>query len=357
MSEARRDGLDFSVDRKDWSRFRFDESGPPAEPSAGQVLFQVDRFAFTSNNISYAMAGDMLRYWDFFPAEEGWGRIPTMGFADVIASAHPEVAEGQRVFGFFPMSRYVVIEPSRVSSEGIVDGVAHRVGIAPAYNTYAPIESDPAYSALHEDETMLLRGLFLTSFLVDDFLAEHDRYGARSVVIGSASSKTAIALAFLLAEARSARVVGLTSARNAAFVKGLGHYDEVLLYDEVDELPADIPSVLVDMSGNGDMLNRIHRRLGKQLRYSCIVGATHWGAAPRDENLPGPKPEFFFAPGQIQKRAAEWGPGVLQQRMGAAWVKFRDSTEAWLRVRRGYGKAAVEQVYRETLAAEQGERS
>lgn len=342
-------GLDFLVKRDDWSECRFEGTAAPGELASGQVLFAVDRFAFTANNISYAMAGEMLRYWDFFPAETGWGRIPTMGFADVVASAHPEVSEGLRVFGFFPMSRHLVIEPSRVAAEGITDGVAHRAGIAAAYNNYTPVQSDTAYSAPHEDEHMLLRGLFLTSFLVDDFLAEHDLYGARSVVIGSASSKTAIALAYLLSQARSARVIGLTSPRNAAFVKGLGHYDEVLLYDDVESLPGDVPSVLVDMSGNGDVVNRIHHRLGDQLKHSCIVGATHWSAGPRADDLPGAKPEFFFAPGQIQKRAAEWGPAVFQERVGSAWVGFRDSTAAWLRVTRGYGRDAVERVYRETL--------
>ena len=114
-------GLDFLVSRNEWSDGdgHFEEA-PVPEAGPGQVLFRVDRFAFTANNISYAKAGDMLRYWDFFPAANGLGRIPVMGFGDVIASRHPDVQEGQRVFGFFPMSRHLVIEPANVGPGGIV---------------------------------------------------------------------------------------------------------------------------------------------------------------------------------------------------------------------------------------------
>lgn len=365
MTESRAPGLDFLVDRSDWSRFRFEERPSPAAVAAGQVLFRVDRFALTANNISYAKAGDMLRYWDFFPVaegsfpvaegsfpvapdEEGFGRIPAMGFGDVIESAHPDVPVGQRVFGFFPMSRYLVIEPSRVGEGGIFDGVAHRQGIAPAYNTYAPTSADPGYAPQHEDAHMLMRGLFLTSFLVDDYVSEQDGFGAGQIVISSASSKTSIALAYLVAQRAGAHSVGLTSPGHAAFVKSLGYYDEVVHYDDLEGI-AVRPSVFVDMAGSGSVTNRLHEHLRDDVRYSCSVGATHFDDTPRASDLPGAQPEFFFAPAQIQKRAADWGPDGLQQRVGDSWVRFRDASTQWLEVVRGCGRAALEQVYRDTL--------
>ena len=151
---------------------------PVPELASGQVLFRIDRFAFTANNISYALTGDLLGYWRFFPAPDGWGRLPTMGFGDVVRSAHPGVGEGTRCFGFFPMSRYLVIEPHHASPAQIVDGAPHRQGLAPVYNQYSPVEHDPLHEPEHEDALMLLRGLFMTSFLADDFLADHDHYGA-----------------------------------------------------------------------------------------------------------------------------------------------------------------------------------
>jgi NADPH:quinone reductase-like Zn-dependent oxidoreductase len=339
--------LDFMVRRDGWSQTCFVESETvPLAP--GQVRFRVDRFALTSNNVSYAAVGDMLDYWGFFPAPEGFGRVPAMGYADVSESEHPDVPVGQRVFGFFPMSTHLVIEPQGVGPAGYVDGVAHRASHAAAYRQYAPVEGDPTYARDREDQTLLLRGLFMTSFLVDDFIADSDFYGATQFVIGSASSKTGIALADLLVRRGGGPVIGLTSARNREFVEKLGFYDRVLLYDDVESL-AQEPTVFVDHSGNGDAVNALHRHLNENVRYSCIVGATHVGASPRSETLPGAEPSFFFAPAQMQKRAQDWGPQGFQERVGAAWVRFRDASDTWLHVVRGRGPEAVERTWAEVL--------
>jgi hypothetical protein len=342
-------GLDFLVHKGDWKRHRFDDA-PAPELTDGQVLFRVDRFAFTANNISYAVAGDMLGYWRFFPAPDGWGRLPVMGFADVIDSRHADVTVGTRCFGFYPMSRYLVIEPSLVSAGGIADGAPHREGIAPVYNTYSPTQGDALYEPGHEDELMLMRGLFMTSFLADDFIADR-HFGEQAVLISSASSKTSIALGHCVSTRGVARSVGLTSGRNLEFVRQLGCYDEVVTYDEVGSLDAGRPTVYVDMAGSAPLRRAVHAHFGSRLLHSCTIGATHWEAqGGDDEGLPGPKPEFFFAPGQIQKRAADWGPGELQRRIAGAWSGFRAFSESWLQVRRGAGREAVVRIYEETLA-------
>ena len=67
-----------------------------------EVLLQIDRLALTANNISYAASGDALGYWRFFPADDGWGRVPAMGWADVVASNHADIVVGERVLGVFP---------------------------------------------------------------------------------------------------------------------------------------------------------------------------------------------------------------------------------------------------------------
>jgi hypothetical protein len=340
--------LVFEVKRSDWKQTRFVESPVPGL-AAGQVLFRVDRFALTANNVSYALSGDGLGYWRFFPAEEGWGRIPVMGFADVIRSTHPGVAEGTRCFGFYPMGRHLVIQPGAVSAAQIVDGAEHRAGLAPVYAQYLPSTGDPFYDEKREDAILLMRGLFMTSFLADDFLADRDYCGARAVLITSASSKTSIALAFQVKQGGRARAIGLTSARNADFVRGLGFYDEVVLYDEVASL-AKQPAVLVDMAGDGAVNAAVHRHFGDALAYDCRIGATHWSASRDDAALAGPKPEFFFAPAQIAKRSKEWGPQGVAERIGSAWTRFVDASDAWLHVVRSRGREALERVYQDTLA-------
>ncbi|MCG8592417.1 MAG: DUF2855 family protein [Proteobacteria bacterium] len=341
--------LDFIVNRKDFSQARFVESALP-EPAPGRVLLRVDRFALTANNISYALVGDMLGYWKFFPtAEQGWGRLPVMGFADVVASQHPEVAVGERVFGFFPMSTYLSVEASAVTQSQFVDGAAHREDTAPAYRQYVRISNDANHRPEHEDAYMLLRGLFLTSFLVDDFMADQDFFGAETFVIASASSKTAIALGHLLHAREGSHVVGLTSPRNTAFVEGLGCYHQVLTYDQVSSLPAETPAVFVDMAGDGGVVSAIHNHYGEQLKYSCVVGATHWDAGARSEDLPGPTPTMFFAPFQLEKRRKEWGAAGRDQRMGASWARFREWSESWLKIVRRSGREDLERVYQDTL--------
>jgi NADPH:quinone reductase-like Zn-dependent oxidoreductase len=345
-------GLDFIVNKTAWRETRFVDTELPQDLADGQVLFRVDRFAFTANNITYAMAGDMLGYWRFFPTEEGWGRIPAMGFGDVIASRHDAVAVGTRCFGFFPMSKHLLIEPASASSGSIVDGVANRQGLAAAYNQYSPVLHDGLYAADKEDELILMRGLFMTSFLAEDFLAESDLYGAESVLISSASSKTSIAMAFVVAKKGQARAIGLTSAANREFVKRTGYYDEVISYDEIGSLPADVPTVYVDMAGNTKVSRGVHEHFGANLKFSQRIGGTHWDAGGDDADIVGPDREFFFAPSQIQKRIADWGAQGFQQRLGKSWAEFRDASASWLQVERGYGRDAVERVFAATLAGQ-----
>lgn len=340
----------FEVQRGDWRAHRVVEQREPGTLAPGRALLCVDRFALTSNNVTYAVAGDFLGYWKFFPAEDGFGRVPAMGFADVVASRHPQLREGERVFGFFPMSTHLEVEVDDAAGPHFMDAAAHRRETAPAYRQYLRTASDPLHRPEHDDALLLLRGLFLTSWLVDDFLAAASDFGARTFVISSASSKTAIALAHRLAGRRAGTVVGLTSARNRDFVASLGSFDRVALYEEIDALPNDAPAVFVDHSGDGPVVNAVHERFAERLVHSCVVGATHWTARPRAQSLPGAPPTFFFAPAQIQKRTKEWGPESFQQRFGAAWEDFRASSERWLRVVRGVGPDAVSRTWDALLA-------
>jgi hypothetical protein len=346
-----RDGqvVDFSVRRDDWRTCRFTDGRLPESLPEGHVLLRIDRFALTANNITYALTGDLLGYWSFFPADEGWGRLPVMGFADVVASAHPAVAAGERVFGFFPMATHLVVPAGEATAARFVDVAPHRSATALAYRQYLRSATDPLYDPAREDAILLLRGLFLTSFLVDDFFADHGGFGAQTFLLTSASSKTAIALAFCLSARRAGEVVGLTSPRNAAFVKSLGCYDRVLTYDQVATLDPQRQAALVDHSGDGAVVNAIHRHFASNLRHSGIVGATHWSGARPARDLPGPPPNFFFAPAQLEKRLAEWGPAAFEARLGETWRRFLAFTDGWLRVVRDGGPDAVERVYREVL--------
>jgi NADPH:quinone reductase-like Zn-dependent oxidoreductase len=340
--------MDFLIAKDDLHRYRFEER-PAPEPAPGQALLRIDAFGLTSNNITYATFGEAMSYWSFFPAEDGWGRVPVWGFAEVIDSSVPELEAGTRVFGYLPPSSELLIEPAHVSAQGFVDASAHRAALPRAYNRYGSADADPLYDAEREDEQMLLRPLFLTSFLIDDFLEDSQFFAADVVVLSSASSKTASALAFLLAQREEIDVVGLTSASSAAFVRTLGVYSHVIAYDELESLP-DARAVYVDMAGDAELRRAVHNHYRDELAHSAVVGATHHDRmAPASDSLPGPRPMFFFAPDRITKRAADWGSDALERRMADAWRPYVQWTSGWLQVDHGTGPEALQSAYLDLL--------
>ena len=273
-----------------------------------------------------------------------------MGLGEVIASKHPGIAEGETLFGYFPMATHLVIEAADVSKTRLRDAAAHRQGVSPVYNAYRRVSGDPAFAGKQGNYQALLWPLFVLSFVVDDFLAENEFFGAKRVLLSSASSKTAYGLAHLV-HARGIRTIGLTSAGNVDFVRSLGCYDEVVTYDDVDSLPADQAVAYVDMAGNTPLRAALHQHFGEQMKYSGIIGLTHRKSSPGDQAqaLPGAKPQFFFAPDHIRQRAKEWGPGGFDTRFGAARSGFVPRLDQWMKVIENRGAAAVQRAYLDTL--------
>ena len=320
---------------------------PAPEPGPGEVRFRIEQFAFTANNITYAVFGDMMGYWQFFPTEPGWGRIPVWGFARIDASDVEGLEVGERVYGYFPMASHLVVTPDRVGPGGFVDAAPHRAALPSVYNHYIRLGHDPggpddAYEAL-------LRPLFTTSFLIDDWLDEQAFFGATQVVIGSASSKTALGLAQVLSDRRDCRVIGLTSPGNAAFVERVGYYDTVVPYGALDGEPADEPTVFVDMAGDGAVVAEVHGHYADQLVHSCRVGATHWEEISFDAPLAGPAPVMFFAPDHVERRRTDWGPGGVEERVGAALAVFIASARGWMEVAEHHGTEEVNAAYLDVL--------
>jgi hypothetical protein len=190
----------------------------------------------------------------------------------------------------------------------------------------------------------------MTSFLIDDFLSDNDVFGAQQVVLSSASSKTSLGLAFTLKQAArdGIAIVGLTSRANIAFVESTGYYDKVVAYEDIATLPRD-PTVFVDMAGGGSVRAAVHSHFSDQLTYSCSVGGTHWEDKLATPDLAGPRPTLFFAPAQIKKRHADWGPGGLDKRLGGVWTAFLADVAGWLKISEGRGPQAVEAIYHEVL--------
>ena len=344
---------DFLVKRGDLRECRVQES-PTPEPGDGQALLRVDSFGLTANNITYAVMGEAMSYWDFFPAPEGWGRVPMWGFAEVESSEAKGVASGTRLYGYLPPSSHLLVTPAEIDERGFVDAAPHRAALPSAYHRYLATGSDPFYRADSEDIQMLLRPLFFTSFLIDDQLADEGLTGRGPIVISSASSKTAIAAAFLLRQRQDVELVGLTSPRNAEFVAGLDIYDSCVAYDAIASLDPG-PATFVDVAGDDGVRRAVHSHYGDRLLRSMAVGVTHWeefGAGGGE--LPGPTPTLFFAPDRVVKRSQDWGRAGLETNVAAAWHPFCEWTAGWLEVLHGGGFADLRGAYLDVLEGRVG---
>ena len=339
----------------------------------GRIRVAIDRFALTSNNITYAAMGDAMQYWQFYPVNDelgdgvAWGSIPVWGFGTVQASNHLDIAVGERLYGYFPMANSVDLTPAKVSGAAFSDAAPHRAQLHSVYNQYMRCAVDPFYTAASEDIQALLRPLFITSWLIDDFLADNDFFGATSnpaqpglMLLSSASSKTAYGTAFQLAHRKGVEVVGLTSPGNVAFCESLGCYHRVLTYDQLNLLAPDAPSIYVDFAGNAALRKAVHTHC-KGLTFSSSIGATQVSDMGGGKDLPGPKATLFFAPAQIKKRSAEWGAQVLGQRLVQSWQAFvatvSNPQAPWLAVEHHVGAEAVQRAYLQVLGGKGDPRS
>lgn len=322
----------------------------------GQVRARVDAFALTANNVTYAAFGDAMQYWQFYPSGvDGWGVVPAWGFGTVVQSLHPGVAVGERLYGYWPMAGSAILQPQRLTERGFGDGTPHRGALHAIYNQYQRSNRDPFYTPDSEDLQTLLRPLFTTSWLIDDFLAGNDFFGASTVLLSSASSKTAWGTAFQLQQRAGIEKIGLTSAANRAHCESLGCYDRVLAYEELDRLDPKPPCVYVDFAGNAGLRSQVHEHFAN-LRYSCAVGGTHVTQLGGAGQVRGPRPILFFAPAQAKKRQDDWGGAELGRKLVEAWHAFRqragDAGQPGLRVQRHEGPEQVQRAYQRMAAGD-----
>jgi hypothetical protein len=354
----------FLLAKDDLARTAWHDAAVPSASGLeeSEVLVAIERFAFTANNITYGLLGRRTRdlafgYWDFFPFAGAWGQLPVWGVGEVIASRHGELRGGEKLYGFYPMATHLTLSIGSVMGAAVVDTSAHRRDLPATYNHYVRTAQGLPFDDATLDAYMILRPPFSLSFCCAMYLEEQHWFGARRVVISSASSKAALGLALLLKEARpdGLEVIGLTSAARVRQLESFGMYDRVAGYDQVSALPNNTPTVLVDIANAAVTTRAVHDRLGCALRASLVAGFTH--GLDRDGSeapsaLPGPSREFFLAPVHMQRLQDKWGEAVYWRRFGEAWQRFRHAVAPWLTIERVDGAPGVERIYRQALAGE-----
>lgn len=335
---------EFQTNRNDLTKTRIiktDINHARENLNQGQILVQVDRFAFTANNVTYGAAGDTIGYWKFFPARENaqndWGCLPVWGFATIVGSIVDGLIEGERVYGYFPPADFLVMRPIKLTSGRFVDGSIHRAELPAVYNNYVRLDNESGYDQSVDNIRALLNPLHITSFCLCDALKSETFYGAEQIIVLSASSKTAIGMAQgLLDSGVSPEILGITSRSNYDFVRSLGCYSHVCCYDELDTLDSIKPSVIIDMSGNRAVLGAIHESLGSRMLNCINVGMTHWDTLANNDpvgaKINRDRSNFFFAPAHVQKRIGDWGHDVFNQRATEFMIRRMRQSTNWMRI-------------------------
>ena len=326
------------TNRKNINEYRLVEA-PAKSLQSGQIRLSVERFSFTANNVTYAVMGDMIKYWQFFPStdENGkdvsseWGQIPVWGFATVSESQSDAVAVGERYFGYFPPSDQVVMKPTPAGPGSFVDASDHRASLPAGYNVYRAASTKETQA---DNERSMLYPLFVTAYAIQDFFASRDWYQAEQVLIISASSKTSIGVAYAMADnTTTPKAVGLTSSRNIATVDGLNLYDQSVAYDSMENLDVSKRSVIIDMSGNQQVLADLHKLLGDNMAMTLNVGITHWDEMQPKAGLIRDRCEQFFAPSHIQEMMKRMGPQEFQADSTRFVSESALKTRSWLQIK------------------------
>ena len=319
----------------------------------------IEKYCITSNTITYALVKNkVLNYFGNFPYNgvcKGFGFVPTWG---VVVDNKTR----QRYFGFLPYGQdsfYVKKNNDNINSTTFMDINEPRKNIPAAYITYTNLNKDKYLTSLdnkeneiedYENRYIILKGLFLTSFLIHVMIL--DKYNdTQNIIITSASSKTSIALGFMLKQSnltRNINVIGLTSKRNIKFVKDKlseHAYDIVYTYDDIESINIDNNASygMVDMAGNPGVINRIHQYFNRCMRFSSMVGLTHNKEWEKIKNLILLNQKYDYDYINIaQKKFGE----KIQPEMIKYWTLFAEFSKKCLFIKKIFAsKENIAEVY------------
>ena len=318
------------------------------------IRVSVGPWALTANNITYMAVGDQIGYWKFFEPKdygiemEGFGRMPVWGYAEVTESKCADIAVGTMIYGFLPIAQRFDMMPVKLTPLGFHDGNDHRMALHPVYNGYTFIDKDPSFAAHHRLQP-ILRPLFTTSFLIDDFLADENFFGAEQVLLLSASSKTALGTAYGLKQRGDINVCALTSEGNKSFTESTGFYDDVFTYDSLTDMNPDVRTTIVDMAGNGKIMANLYDHFEENIVYNCMVGKSHWEGAPPKKAALGAPPVMFFAPDRVKQRMKDWGDENFAKKLAERWLPFCKSAQDWLTITEHHEATELLKIYKDFL--------
>jgi hypothetical protein len=338
---------EFVVSQSDPTKVRIAES-IVRETQVNEILVRIERFGFTSNNITYVALGKKFQYFDFFPVGKEEANPPVWGVATVVDSLCNTVEVGERIYGYFPMAKYYHLTPISVRPSHFYVSRPQLPADRAVYHQYFRSKHDPDYALNQEDHMMIFRPLWGTSFFLDDFLQFEKYFGVNTILVSSASSKTAYCFALLL-KGKGKKVLGLTSKGNVPFVTSLQLYDQVVAYDDLNHVPLNEKILYIDVAGNPKLDTRIFERVGDNIVKRVSVGMSHFdGSTATFGNEVRKKSVNFFAPDWIKKRF-EISKGDVVERRIKAWQELLEYAKQCVQLSYIVGSSGVQKVYLDML--------
>ena len=267
----------------------------------------------------------MMKYWSFFPTRRGrLGPHAGLGICRRGGVRRSKASQsGERFYGYFPIASHVRMQPARVTARGFYDAAPHRNELISAYNQYTRCSSDPAYAqpleGLPGAAAAALHHLLHAGGLPGGQRVLRRRAGRgvqrveqdrlRHRLLPRPARRPAAGGGHLGAQPRLRRGPGLLRP------------DDRLRRSEV----AAAPTCRRCMSTS--------RATTHCVPPCTTTSATRWFTTAsrarrrrrrswRRSDLPGPKPLLYFAPVQITKRNADWGPQEVNRRFNAAQQRF-----------------------------------
>jgi hypothetical protein len=339
------------VDRHDPTKFRI-ASTPLQSLNENQILLKIDKFGFTSNNITYIGLGNSFHYFDFFSFDATHSSVPVWGIATVVDSKSPKIVTGERIYGYFPMANYCVLEPIQIRLSHFYVSRPHLPADRQVYHQYFRAEHDPDFPKNDIDcsNMIIFRPLWGTAFFLQDFLEYNNYFETNQIIISSASSRTAYCFALLLKNS-NIKVTGLTSSRNVSFVNSLNVYDHVVEYSDIETLDK-LKLLYVDVAGDSSLDQQLYAHLGDFIIQRVSVGMSHFDSKSNANFAKdiSEKSILFFAPDWIKKRfEMSSGKEALIKKRIVKWKELLEFAQNSTKLEILFGEDALKDVYLKML--------
>eukprot|EP01118_Nematostelium_gracile_P017348 TRINITY_DN737_c0_g1_i1.p1 TRINITY_DN737_c0_g1~~TRINITY_DN737_c0_g1_i1.p1 ORF type:complete len:369 (-),score=99.60 TRINITY_DN737_c0_g1_i1:57-1109(-) len=332
--------FDHFVEKKNFHNQIFrDGIDASSEIGEKEILLRLDLFTLTANNVTYGVVGDLL-YWHFYPADQPeLGRIPIWGYAVVVKSNVDQVKEGERLFGFFPISTYFKLKVDVVEPTLLMEISDHRKQIPFVF--YHRIKR-VSLKTRDEEYMGAISGLVESSFL---FAESGYVPPSTNVYITSASSKTGLGLS--LALKGKAKTIGITSASNVESVKAFGTYDEIITYDQLESHQPTGDSIVVDFFGDEKTSDKLRSILKDNLKKFYTFGATHWDA--EKDSKPREGTEQIMAPALYPALAKKYGRQGYEDKFNQFSDQFSQKFKQYVTIELGKGREAIKEGFEKLL--------